>query len=317
MTARAGDPSASPVGARGQVELTDVTLRDGLQVESRLLSLDEKASLFDALVPCGYARLEVTSFVNPKWLPQFADAESLAPRLAAVTGRPELMAFVPNEKGLERLLPLPIEWAAAFVAVTEAFNKKNVNMTVDESLQGLERTCRRAREAKRRIRVYISTVFGCPYQGRVAAADRKPVFERVAAMAPDEIALGDTIGVATPAQVQEVLRELAANYPVERTALHFHNTYGLAVASAFAGYQSGVRKFDGATGGIGGCPYARGATGNIATEELAYAFFREQCYPAFASAAFAAALDRLRSLGLPIRSQLGEVQGKGGQWYGV
>jgi hydroxymethylglutaryl-CoA lyase len=299
------------------VTLADVTLRDGLQMESRVLATAEKLALFDKLAACGYDRLEVTSFINPKWVPQFADADDFCKALAARAKLPTLMAFVPNERGLERMLPYPITWACAFVATSEAFNKKNVNMAVAQSVAELEKIVRRVRAEGRKVRVYISTVFGCPYQGEIGPKERLPLFAAIAKMQPDEICLGDTIGVATPHQVRTVIDELKREWDLPRSALHFHNTYGLGVAAAMTGYELGVTKFDGATGGVGGCPYAKGASGNTATDDLAYAFARQGAYPAFSKAALGEALQELRKLGMTAHSALAEIQAKGGDWFGV
>jgi hydroxymethylglutaryl-CoA lyase len=299
------------------IEVTDVTLRDGIQMEGRSVSVAAKLDLLDRLSACGYARLEVTSFVNPKWVPQFADADEFARALVGKKNLPELMAFIPNAKGFERMKAYPvIGWAGAFVATSEAFNKKNVNMSVGDSLRGLEATVKAVHAEKRRVRVYISTVFGCPYQGEISSAERAKVFRAVAAMNPDEIAVSDTIGVATPKLVRVVLQELEGVFPREKTALHLHNTYGMGLASVMAGYECGVRKFDGATGGIGGCPYAKGASGNVASDELLYAFFRsgEAKFPA---PAVGRALDGLRELGMDLKSHLAEIRAKGGAWFGT
>ncbi len=301
------------------IEFTDVTLRDGLQMESQVVSVEKKFALFQKLIACAFQRIEITSFVNPKNVPQFADAESFCKKIfASGEDMPPLMAFVPNDRGAERLLALPIEWTACFVSVSEAFNKKNVNATVDESLFQVEAVVNRVRQVNRKVRVYVSTVFGCPYQGKVDPGTLNRVLRTIATLQPDEIALGDTIGVATPNQVTETLAMVAQFYPIQNVALHLHNTYGLAVASAQAGYAAGVRKFDGATGGIGGCPYAKGASGNVASEDLLYSFFRQGWTPAFDAEAFGKVLKFLGTdLGLKPQGRLYEVWAKGGNWYGV
>ena len=296
------------------IEITDVTLRDGLQMEARILSTEQKHELFTSLAACGYDRLEVTSFVHPKWLPQFADAESLAARLP--TGGTPLMAFVPNEKGLERCLRFPIPWVSLFVAASETFNRKNVNTGVDETLAEAGRCVARARREGRRSRIYVSTVFGCPYEGEIPDTTLFPTLEKVVALGPDEIALSDTIGVAVPARVREILGRFRSLYPAAGTALHLHDTYGMAVASALAGAEAGITRFDGATGGVGGCPYAKGATGNVATEDLQYAFFRAGSGSG-PPAEVAAALRCLTRLGIPPRSRLAEIWAKGGTPYGL
>lgn len=300
-------------------EFTDVTLRDGLQMEAATLSVEQKFALFQHLVACKFQRIEITSFVNPKKVPQFADAEALCKKIfAAADDMPPLMAFVPNDRGAERLQAFPIPWTACFVSVSEAFNKKNVNATVDESLFQVEAVVNRVRQLNRKVRVYVSTVFGCPYQGKVDPGVLMRVLRTIATLQPDEIALGDTIGVATPTQVTETLALVSQFFPLKNVALHLHNTYGLALAAAQAGYAAGVRKFDGATGGIGGCPYAKGASGNVASEDLLYSAYRQGWMPEFEGEGFRRALKFLGTdLGLKLQGRLVEVWAKGGNWYGV
>lgn len=298
------------------LHFTDVTLRDGLQMVSQVVAVEKKLALFDKLVACGFSRIEITSFVNPQKVPQFADSEAFCQALFARGKSPvELMAFVPNARGMERLLAFPIDWSACFVSVSESFNAKNVNATVDQSLAQVESVVASAKKVGRKVRAYISTVFGCPYEGAIGDETLKYVFEKVAAAGPDEISLGDTIGVATPKQVNHVLDLLAQEYPLAQTALHLHNTYGLAVAAALAGYQRGIRRFDGATGGIGGCPYAKGASGNAASEDLLYAFWRQGQVGDFRTQAFTSVLETLQGLGLESQGRLSEVWKKGGNWY--
>ncbi len=299
------------------LHFTDVTLRDGLQIEKKILTLDQKLALFERLVQCGFNRIEVTSFVNPAKVPQFADAEKFCEALGKKSDLPELMAFVPNEKGFERLARFPIDWTACFVSCSEAFNRKNVNASVEESLEQVRLVINKAKHLGRKVRVYVSTVFGCPYAGEIALDTVSKVVREVANASPDEVALGDTIGVATPDQVRAVLSHTAPLYPLERTALHLHNTYGLAVAAAQAGWQSGVRRFDGATGGVGGCPYAKGASGNVASEDLIYSFFR-QGITRFQEAPLKQAVQTLsQELGLIPQGRLSEIWAKGGSLFGV
>lgn len=296
------------------VVITDVTLRDGLQMESRVLPVAEKSALLSSLLKCGYARIEVTSFVHPKWMPQFADAEALASILPSAAGC-EFMAFVPNERGLARLIAHPIPWAAAFVSVSESFNQKNINTSVDATLLGLAKIVEVARANARKVRIYISTAFGCPYEGEISLKQFENVFARVAKLDPDEITVSDTIGVAYPEQVIRVVDAAAAKFSIERIGLHFHNTYGLAIACAEAGYGRGVRIFDGATGGTGGCPYAKGASGNVASEDLRFAFARAGRIAPIEVGALEKVYGQMERSGLPIRSQLYEVWKCGGKWY--
>lgn len=295
------------------VQLTDVTLRDGLQMEA-FLPNEKKLELYRRLRSCGYDRLEVTSFVNPKWVPQFQEAAAFAKAVTA-DGGSRLMAFVPNTKGLDRLLAFPIAWVSLFVAASEAFNKKNVNQTIDETLSEAGLVIEKARAADRKTRLYVSTVFGCPYEGRISDERLQKVLGAAARLSPDEIALSDTIGVAVPSQIERVLALFKKLYPVERTALHLHDTYGLAVSGCLAAYRSGVRSFDGSSGGIGGCPYAKGATGNVALEKIAYALYREGARPKLQVDAVRSLLGWLSAEGIPLSTSIGDILKKGGTLY--
>lgn len=300
-----------------KLELTDVTLRDGLQAESKTLSLDDKFTLFQRLSACGYDRLEIASFVHPKWIPALADSEDLCKKIFTEKVSVETMAFVPNEKGLERFLKFPVPWVSAFVAVSETFNQKNVNASVGETVKALAAMVKRASAEKRKVRIYLSTVFGCPYEGEISKARLEGVLKEVASLGPDEIALSDTIGVALPMEVRKVVEMSKAVYPVEKTALHVHNTYGFGVLNAETAYACGIRKFDGSTGGIGGCPYAKGATGNLATEDLLYLFLREKYAQQFSWKKIGDVLSFLKDKELSVSSRLADIHLKGGQPYGV
>ncbi len=292
--------------------ITDVTLRDGIQMESRVFSLDDKVALYEALADCGFGRLEVTSFVHPKWVPQFADADEFCKRLKP---RGELMVFVPNEKGLQRLLPHPIQWASAFVAASDTFNQKNVNQPVADTLAELGRMVARAHAEKRKIRIYVSTVFGCPYEGNLSDDKLFGVLDRVADLGADEVALSDTIGVGIPTQVRSIVERFSKKYPVKQTALHLHNTYGLAAGNLLAGKECGITLFDGSVGGVGGCPYAKGATGNLATEDLLFALFRAGG-PKLPLDRILGVYAVLKKMGIPLRSRLADIAEKGGGVFG-
>ncbi|NBX75779.1 MAG: hydroxymethylglutaryl-CoA lyase [Proteobacteria bacterium] len=301
------------------IQLTDVTLRDGLQSEPLIISTPQKLNLFQSLLSCSYSRLEFTSFSHPKWIPQLADSEELCEAVfkSPYFGQTELMAFVPNEKGLERFLKFPIPWASFFTAASETFHQKNVNATIDAGLKNLEGMIKRVKSEKRRIRVYISTVFGCPYEGEIPISTLEKVLNRVVALEPDEIALSDTIGVASPARVEKVIKKALEFYPAEKLALHFHNTYGMALSNIAAAISMGITQFDGATGGIGGCPYAKGASGNVPTEEIAYFLNRQENSHQIEWDGLGKTIRLLNQLGLTLDSRLASVLKKGGTLYGI
>lgn len=300
------------------MHLTDVTLRDGLQSEKTTLTTEQKLQLLRVIVSYRPNRIELTSFVHPKWVPQLADSESFCKQVfsdSALAKTVEWMAFVPNTKGLERLLSFPIEWASAFVAVSETFNHKNVNCAREDTLRDLAGLVQQAQSAGRKCRVYISTVFGCPYQGVVTVREFVEIAKKVADLKPDEIALGDTIGVATPDQVENVLAALGGFWPLNKTALHLHNTYGMALAGIEEGHRRGVRHFDASLGGTGGCPYAKGASGNVSMEEVLYLGWRQEWLEAFPSKELEQGLRVLEATGLETRSQLAMITKKGGSWF--
>lgn len=302
-----------------EIHITDVTLRDGIQAESITLPTSSKLELLGKIDRCGYDRVEITSFVSPKWIPQLADSQAFCEQVFAKRDwkTQEWMAFVPNLRGFENFLKFPIPWASAFVATSETFNKKNVNQEIEATLSGLASLRKAASQQGRKLRIYISTVFGCPYEKQIAPAQWQKILKRVADLAPDEIALSDTIGVATPSQIVEVLGYFSSHYPVAQTALHLHNTYGNAMACLEEGYRMGVRRFDGSTGGVGGCPYAKGATGNVATEEILYLWYRQRRIAKFPWVGLTEIYDLMKRLGLSTHSHLSEIYNKGGDIYGL
>jgi hydroxymethylglutaryl-CoA lyase len=252
-----------------EVTVYEVGPRDGLQNESAPVPTAAKIAFIAALVSAGLRRIEATSFVHPKWIPQLADADQVCAGLPEVPGV-RFSALVPNLKGLERAVKTRIDDVAIFLSASETHNQKNIHRTVQESLDEYVQVVATAKQAGRGVRGYVSTVFGCPYEGKVAIAQVRRIIESLLAMGVDEISLGDTIGVATPAEVYGVSRDLLAAYPGESIALHLHNTRGTALANVVAGLEAGVRTFDSTGGGLGGCPYAPGASGNLATEDLVY-----------------------------------------------
>lgn len=247
-------------------------MRDGLQNEPDIVSSDAKLALLDRLLAAGLTDIEVTSFVRPRWVPQLADAAEVArslPRRDDV----RFWALVPNPVGLDRALDAEIRHVATFLSASETHNKKNVNRTVAESMAGLRKVIGTAKAEGLQVRSYISTVFGCPYEGEVDPARTVELALELLELGADELSLGDTIGAAVPPQVRDVLARLdAAGVPSDRIAVHFHDTQGTALLNAWTAYECGIRVFDGSVAGIGGCPYAPGAAGNVATEDLVHLF---------------------------------------------
>ncbi|PTX51254.1 hydroxymethylglutaryl-CoA lyase [Melghirimyces profundicolus] len=252
-----------------KVKLVEVGLRDGLQNESRSLPTEVKVTIANLLIDAGVKELEVTSFVHPKWVPQLADAAELANSLPR---RPDVCcrALVPNRKGLERALDTNIDEFAVFLSASETHNRKNINKGIRETYPVLEEVVREATAKGKRVRGYVSTVFGCPYEGEVPLSNTAEIVNRLLEMGVYEISLGDTIGVATPRQVKEKLKALTREVPADRLAGHFHDTRGTALVNAYVCLEQGITTLDSAFGGLGGCPYAPGAAGNVATEDLVY-----------------------------------------------
>ena len=222
----------------------------------------------------GLPRVEVTSFVSARWIPQLADADALCARLPRDAGA-VFSALVPNEAGYERLRAAGLPVAAFFVSASETHNRRNVNRGIAEHLERFRPVAERARADGVRLRAYVSTVCGCPYEGTVPVAAVVALVERLVSLGTDEISLGDTIGVGHPRQVRALVRAVAGSLALSRVALHLHDTWGRALANALAGFEEGVRCFDASVGGLGGCPYAPGASGNVATEDVVDLFERE------------------------------------------
>jgi hydroxymethylglutaryl-CoA lyase len=259
------------------VTVYEVGPRDGLQNEAATVPTADKLALVRALADAGIRRIEATSFVSPRWIPQLADADELTGSLPALPGV-AYVVLVPNAKGLERLVAAlgragpgraEVE-AAVFLSASETHNRKNLNRSVDETFRELEAVVPAATAAGLRVRGYVSTVFGCPYEGRIAPERAAAVAERLLALGCEQVSLGDTIGVATPADTRRVLERILRSLPAARLALHMHDTRGTALANVVAGLDAGITTFDASIGGLGGCPYAPGASGNLATEDLVY-----------------------------------------------
>jgi len=256
-------------GLPARVRVVEVGGRDGLQNEARAVSADEKVRFLDLLTDAGLTTIEVGSFVRPDRIPQLADTEEVFRRVRKAPGV-RYVSLVPNEKGLERAMAAGVRDIAVFTAASDTFNRKNINMGVDESLALQRPVVERAKRDGLWVRGYVSTVFGCPYEGKVAPERVRDVSMALADMGADEISLGDTIGVGTPRQVETVVGLVAERLPIEKLALHLHDTRGTALANVLAGLGMGVSIFDSSAGGLGGCPYAPGASGNLSTEDLLY-----------------------------------------------
>ena len=251
------------------VTIYEVGPRDGLQNEARPIATSDKIAMIDALTATGLSRIEITSFVNPKWIPQLADASEVARGIARKEGV-VYSCLVPNRKGLDTALAAGMKEVAVFLSASETHNKKNVNKTIAETLTAFEEVIGPARDAGVRVRAYVSTVYGCPYEGTVDPAKVVALVGELRARGVYQISLGDTIGVATPLQVKSVLEQVLAVAPLPEIAVHFHDTRGTALANVLVAVGMGVATVDSAVGGLGGCPYAPGASGNLATEDVVY-----------------------------------------------
>jgi len=252
------------------VRIVEVGPRDGLQNEKRVLSTADKFRLITKLVGCGIKHIETTSFVRAPRIPQLADAEDLFVLInrSLLCEGVHFSALVPNLKGLEAAINVNVKEIAVFTATSEAFNLKNINATIDESLQRISSVCIGAKKKEMKIRGYVSTAFGCPYGGDASVASIIKISRELFDMGAYEVSIGDTIGTATPGKVVEVVRVLKDNFPLEKIAMHFHDTGKMAISNTLAAFEEGITVFDSSVGGLGGCPYAQGATGNVASEHL-------------------------------------------------
>jgi len=253
-----------------RVKVTEVGPRDGLQNEAKTIPTDVKVRFVDALSEAGYEEIEVSAFVSPDRVPQLADAEEVFARIRRREGT-LYSALVPNERGLERALRARIGKAAVFTAASETFNRKNVNASIAESIERFKPVVEGARGASIPVRGYVSTAFWCPYEGKIAPEAVVDVVKRLTDLGVDEISIGDTIGKAVPADVMTLLDRLLDHVDQDRLAMHFHDTYGTAIANVLASYERGISTFDSSAGGVGGCPFAPGASGNVATEDVIWA----------------------------------------------
>jgi len=282
-----------------RVRIIEVGPRDGLQNEAKTVPTDVKVRFVDALSKAGYEEIEVSAFVSPDRVPQLADAEEVFARIRRREGT-LYSALVPNERGLERAFRAGIGKAAVFTAASETFNRKNVNASIAESIERFKPVVEGARAAAIPVRGYVSTAFWCPYEGRIAPEAVVDVAKRLMDLGVDEISIGDTIGKAVPAEVMALLDRLLDNVDQDRLAMHFHDTYGTAIANVLASYERGISAFDSSAGGVGGCPFAPGASGNVATEDLIWALTQS-------GAAVAPDLDRVRTASDLLASALGRT----------
>lgn len=253
----------------GPVTVYEVSPRDGLQNETKVLPLEDKRALIEALVLSGLQHIEVTSFVSPRWVPQLADAGELMQSLPSAPGV-IFSALVPNATGFERAKAAKLKEVAIFLSASETHNQRNTNKSIQRSLEVFEELIPVARDAGMRVRAYISTVWGCPYEGAVDPRSALDIARELVRWGVYQVSLGDTIGVGTPRETQRICEMFLAELASEQLALHFHDTRGTALSNVLVGLDMGIRTFDAAVGGLGGCPYAPGASGNLATEDLVY-----------------------------------------------
>uniref|UniRef100_A0A914V7M0 hydroxymethylglutaryl-CoA lyase n=1 Tax=Plectus sambesii TaxID=2011161 RepID=A0A914V7M0_9BILA len=259
----------STVPASSRFTIVEVGPRDGLQNEKTIVATGDKVALIEKLVGCGLKNVEATSFVSPKWVPQMGDNSQVMQQLSRKNGV-HYPVLVPNIEGLKNALAVGVTDIAIFAAASEQFSKKNVNCTIEESLKRFEKVTNEGVKLGLNIRGYVSCVLGCPYEGKIPSSNVIKVTTRLLEMGCSEISLGDTIGVGTPGSMSRLLDDLLTTVPVEKIAVHCHDTYGQALANVLAAIEKGVRTADSSVAGLGGCPYARGASGNLATEDLVY-----------------------------------------------
>ncbi|WP_419901973.1 hydroxymethylglutaryl-CoA lyase [Kiloniella sp.] len=254
-----------------QVKLVEVGPRDGLQNEKELVSTEAKIELINRLSETGLTTIEASAFVSPKWVPQMADASEV---LAGIKRHEQICYSVltPNMKGLERAIEAKVTEIAVFGAASESFSQKNINCSIKESLERFTPVIEAAKKAEIRVRGYVSCVLGCPYEGEISPQKVAEVSKELFDMGCCEISLGDTIGVGTPLSTRSMIEAVAKTVPIEHLAGHYHDTYGQALANIYASWDMGISVFDTSVAGLGGCPYAKGASGNVATEDVAYLF---------------------------------------------
>lgn len=261
-------------GLPNSVSLVEVGPRDGLQNEKEIINIDDKLTYIEKLIEAGHDAIEVTSFVRPDAIPQMGDATALYNKVKSLKNidQVRVLCLVPNVTGYEAAKACGVKEIALFSATSNTFTKKNINCTVDESFERMEEVVKLAKADGVKIRAYISTVFGCPYEGEMSKEALLDVIKKFEAFDVDDISIGDTIGVATPKQVDEYLKFILPHVDKNKIAMHFHDTRGMALSNIMVSLQHGISNYDSSSGGLGGCPYANGATGNVATEDLVYLF---------------------------------------------
>lgn len=251
-----------------KVKIVEVGPRDGLQNEKDFLPTEDKINFIKDLISSGVQELEVTSFVRPDKIPQLKDAAKVYESVRDISGNSQLITLVPNLKGFEVAKDLGVKRVALFTAVSEKFNQKNINSSIDESIKNISLVANECHQNGISIRGYISTVFGCPYEGKKTSGNLEKVIKNLLDMGADEISFGDTIGIATPIEVEQKIELILKYCSLDKIAMHFHDTFGRGLANVYAALKMGVTIFDSSAGGMGGCPYAKGASGNLATEDL-------------------------------------------------
>lgn len=251
-----------------KIKIVEVGLRDGLQNETMILSTKQKHMMLQGLRSAGLQEIELTSFVHPKWIPALADAENFLKGVSFEEA--SYRALVPNYKGFVRAQAFALSEIAIFLSASETHNQKNVNRSILDSLAEMREWVPSVVRQGWKVRAYLSTCYGCPYEGKVSLDSVSRIIEELLDLGVYEVSLGDTIGVATPNEVKRVLQSLVGNFSTEQLAVHFHDTYGMAIANTYVAIDLGVTTIDSSIGGLGGCPYAPGASGNLATEDLVY-----------------------------------------------
>ncbi|HLS24175.1 MAG TPA: hydroxymethylglutaryl-CoA lyase [Pseudogracilibacillus sp.] len=251
------------------VHIKEVGPRDGLQNESQFVSTDDKVTWINMLSETGLKEIEYTSFVHPKWVPALRDAREVGKR---ITRHPDVKysALVPNLIGLEHALEAGIDVVNVFMSASESHNKKNINKTIDETYPVLKEVIDEAKKADKKVTGYVSTVFDCPFEGSVSIDQVIDVCERLVELGVDDLSLGDTLGTAVPSQVERLLEAILYRFPTKNIIMHFHNTKGMAIANIVTSLRYGIIRFDASLGGLGGCPYAPGAAGNVSTNDVLY-----------------------------------------------